>query len=244
VDDVINAWAAELERRSRSFARCAGALGEWDGAVRGARAALLDAEARVRGAAASQAALDRKLGLIEAHHKEIHDALASMEGAAARAYAADAPSLDADGRARDALYGRAAALGAALARCGDDLRSAIADVNAGALAAAGDGEGAPGGAGGPGALVAAGGDVASTTPPGASRPASLPPAAQLGKLVRVLNSQLQALADLDERCDVLEARLGALPGGGGGGSASDGGRGGGENGLDGAGMRDGGVGLF
>ena len=31
------------------------------------------------------------------------------------------------------------------------------------------------------------------------------------KLVRVLNNQLHALADVDDRCDALEARLAALP---------------------------------
>ena len=203
----------------------------------------------MRGAAAAQAALDRKLGLIEAHHKEIHDALASMEGAAARAYAAETPALDGDGRARDALYGRAAALGAALARCGDDLRSAIADVNAGALAGGevvggeeGGGHGEAGASDTALVLSGRGGGAGSAPSPGwPAAPSSA--SHQLGKLVRVLNSQLQAMADLDERCDVLEGRLGALPGGGGGGGG--GGRGGGEGGGPGGEDRQGrGLGLF
>ena len=33
----------------------------------------------------------------------------------------------------------------------------------------------------------------------------------LGKAVRILNNQLQALSAIDERADALEARLQALP---------------------------------
>ena len=113
----------------------------------------------MRKAAASQAALERRLGLVEAHQREVHTSLTGMEAAAARAYSDERGSLDDGGRERDGLYARAEALGASLARAGDDLRAAVADVNAGALAAGGGG----GGAGAP-----------------------------MGKLVRVLNSQLQA----------------------------------------------------
>ena len=83
VDDVVAEWAAELQQRSRSFSRAADALASWDTAVLAARGALLEQEARVARAAAAQAALERKLGLLEAHQKEVHDALSSMEAAAA-----------------------------------------------------------------------------------------------------------------------------------------------------------------
>ena len=111
VDDVVAEWAAELQQRSRSFSRAADALASWDTAVLAARGALLEQEARVARAAAAQAALERKLGLLEAHQKEVHDALSSMEAAAAAAYAdelrpamlASSGGVDRDGMAqRDA----------------------------------------------------------------------------------------------------------------------------------------------
>jgi hypothetical protein len=179
VDDAVNEWSAELEARSRSFAAAADALASWDAAVLASRASLLDAEAGVARAAGAATALDRRLGLLEAHQKEVHDALASVEAAAARAYADDAPALDGDAAERDGLYERTEAVAAALARAGDDLRAAVAAVNAGAAAAA--------------------------------PPAGAPRDDAAAKLVRVLNNQLHALADVDDRCDALEARLAALP---------------------------------
>ena len=164
-----------------------------------ARGALLEQEARVARAAAAQAALERKLGLLEAHQKEVHDALSSMEAAAAAAYADELrPAMlsggDRDAAQRDALYERAEGIAAALARAGDDLRGAIADVNASA---------AP-------ALAPALASSASASAAGASSSSSSP--APLPKLVKVLNNQLHALSSLDERCEQLESRLRALPG--------------------------------
>ena len=183
MDAAINEWSAELERRSRAFAASADALAAWDAAVLAARASLVDQEERVARAAAAVSALDRRLGLLEAHQKEIHDALASVEAAAAAAYADDAPALDREAAEWDGLYARVDAVAASLARAGDDLRSAIDAVNAGA---------AP--------------------PSSSTHSASASDAA--AKLVRVLNNQLHALADADDRCDALEARLRSLGGGG------------------------------
>lgn len=180
-----------------------------------ARGALLEQEARVAGAAAAQAALERKLGLLEAHQREVHEALGSMEAAAAAAYADELrPAMlggnDRDAAQRDALYERAEAIAAALARAGDDLRGAIADVNASAAVASG----------------AAASVVSSSAPSSSSSsalalsnasdtaadPCSSSSSAPLPKLVKVLNNQLHALSSLDEKCEQLEARLRALPG--------------------------------
>ena len=218
VDDVVAEWAAELQQRSRSFSRAADALASWDSAVLAARGALLEQEARVARAARAQAALERKLGLLEAHQREVHEALGSMEAAAAAAYADELrPAMvsggggagfsDRDAAQRDALYERAEAIAAALARAGDDLRGAIADVNASAAVASG---GASVSAGGTSSALAL--SSSSSAAAAAAADPSSSSAAPLPKLVKVLNNQLHALSSLDEKCEQLEARLRALPG--------------------------------
>ena len=227
VDDVVAGWAAELQQRSRSFSRAADALASWDTAVLAARGALLEQEARVARAAAAQAALERKLGLLEAHQKEVHDALGSMEAAAAAAYADELrPAMlsgnDRDAAQRDALYERAEAIASALARAGDDLRGAIADVNASAAVASG--------AASVSAITSGGAAAASSSSSSSALALAFPSSsaaaavgggpsassssssAPLPKLVKVLNNQLHALSALDEKCERLEARLRALPG--------------------------------
>lgn len=47
VDDIIAGWAAELEARSRSFAKHAAALAEWDRAILSNRKTLVQLEAEV-----------------------------------------------------------------------------------------------------------------------------------------------------------------------------------------------------
>lgn len=183
-----------------------------------ARGALLEQEARVARAAAAQAALERKLGLLEAHQKEVHDALGSMEAAAAAAYADELrPAMlsgnDRDAAQRDALYERAEAIAAALARAGDDLRGAIADVNASAAVASGASVSAFDYNNGGGEVSALALSSSSSADAAAAAAAGqISSSAPLPKLVKVLNNQLHALSSLDEKCEQLEARVRALPG--------------------------------
>ena len=48
VDDIINEWNAELERRSRAFVKQAEALAEWDRCILQNRHTLLDLEEQLR----------------------------------------------------------------------------------------------------------------------------------------------------------------------------------------------------
>ncbi|KAL4858789.1 Nuclear pore complex protein NUP62 [Chlorella vulgaris] len=158
VDDIINEWNAELERRSRSFVKHAEALAQWDSSILSNRRALIELEEELR-------------KMLETHQKGIHDALVGMEGEAERLYREEAPLLDDDSRERDRLYGRAEKVAGLLAHLGDQLKDAIADVNESTSATLGD----------------------TTTP--------------LGKAVRILNNQLQALAQADAQIEDLSQRL-------------------------------------
>ena len=174
IDEIIGEWNAELETRSRAFVKHAHALADWDARILKSRHALLTLEEELRSALAGQEALERRLAMLETHQRGIHDALIGMEGEAERLYREEVPLLDDEGKERDALYEKAEFLGGVLAGLGEQLRSAIADVNDSAAIGLGDG----------------------STP--------------LAKATRILNSQLQALAQLDTRSDELESRLGAL----------------------------------
>lgn len=129
VDDIINEWTSELERRSRSFVRHAEALAAWDRAILGNRGALLALEEELRRALGGQEALERRLQMLEAHQRGIHEALGGMEAEAERLYREERGLADEEGAARDALYERAQRAGDALSRLGEQLGEAIEDVN-------------------------------------------------------------------------------------------------------------------
>lgn len=174
VDDIINEWNAELERRSRSFVKHAEALAQWDAAILSNRRALLELEEELRKVVKGQESLEKKLQMLETHQKGIHDALTGMEGEAERLYREERPLLDDDSRERDRLYERAERVGALLSHLGEQLKEAIADVNDSTAASLGD----------------------TATP--------------LGKAVRILNNQLQALTQMDARIDELSGRVAEL----------------------------------
>lgn len=129
VDDIINEWSAELERRSRSFVKHAEALAEWDRAILSNRGALLALDEGLRRAQGGQDALERRLQMLEAHQRGVNDALAGMEGEAERLYREERPLMDEDAAARDRLYERAARVGGALDRLGEQLGEAVEAVN-------------------------------------------------------------------------------------------------------------------
>ena len=58
VDDIINEWNAELERRSRAFVKQAEALAEWDRRILQNRHTLLDLEEQLRKVSAASAVWD------------------------------------------------------------------------------------------------------------------------------------------------------------------------------------------
>eukprot|EP00887_Chlorella_sp_A99_P001142 scaffold14.g1142.t1 len=201
VDDIINEWSAELERRSQSFARHAEALAEWDRRILRNRHTLLELEEELRKARAAgeggllwgvwgaevavgeverrlgmgvlkgQESLERKLQVLEMHQKGIHEALGGMEAEAERLYREEVPLLDDESRERDCLYERASRVAASLSYLSDQLKAAIADVN----------------------------DSTATSLGDASTP--------MGKVVRILNNQLHALAQIDARTEELSAAL-------------------------------------
>lgn len=174
VDDIINEWNAELEKRSRSFVKHAEALSQWDSSILSNRRALLELEEELRKVVKGQEGLEKKLQMLETHQKGIHDALVGMEGEAERLYREERPLLDDDSRERDRLYERAEKVGGLLGHLGEQLKEAIADVNDSTAASLGD----------------------AATP--------------LGKAVRILNNQLQALSQVDARIEDLGQRLGEL----------------------------------
>ena len=129
MDDIINEWSAELERRSRSFVKHAEALAEWDRAILGNRHELLGLEEDLRRVLAGQDALERRLQMLQAHQKGVHDALASMESEAERLYREERPMADDESVERDVLYERAERVTGVLTRVGDQLVEAIGDTN-------------------------------------------------------------------------------------------------------------------
>lgn len=138
IEEIINEWSAELEEQVAAFNKHAAALAAWDRTILHNRACLLSVEEELGVVAASQEAMDRKLAMLETHHKEVHDALVSIEGEAERLVAAERGLLDEDALERDRLYARAEALSTALVSLGEELGSAVADVNELSGAAAGD----------------------------------------------------------------------------------------------------------
>ena len=174
MDDIINEWTTELERRSRSFIKHAEALAEWDRAILSNRHSLLNLEEDLRRVLSGQDALERRLQMLEAHQKGIHDALSGMESEAERLYGDERPLADDEAVERDVLYERTERVAAVMTRLGEQLVEAIADTNEVTAANLGDG----------------------STP--------------LGKLVRVLNNQLNALMQLESQTEELAEKLGSL----------------------------------
>ncbi len=174
VDDIINEWTSELERRSRSFMKHAEALAEWDKAILSNRHGLLALEEDLRRVLAGQDALERRLQMLEAHQKGIHDSLTGMEGEAERLYREERPLADDEAVERDVLYERAEKVTAVLTRLGEQLGEAISDTNEVTAANLGDGS------------------------------------APLGKLVRVLNNQLNALMQLEAQTEEMSEKLASL----------------------------------
>lgn len=174
VDDVINEWTAELERRSRAFMKHAETLAQWDRVILGNRHALLALEENLRRVLGGQDALERRLQMLEAHQKGIHDVLSGMEGEAERLYREERPLADDETVERDILYERAERVGALLMRIGEQLSEAIGDVNQVTVTNLGEGT------------------------------------APLGKLVRVLNNQLDALMQLDAQTEELASKVNAM----------------------------------
>lgn len=122
-----------------------------------------------------QQALERRVAMLETHQLEVHNALVTMENEAMRLHREEGGAPDEDARARDVMYERAERLASSLARMGDQLRTAIDNVNSASSASQGEG------------------------------------ATPLGKVVRILNNQLQALSALDDRTEALDARTKHLP---------------------------------
>lgn len=174
VDDIINEWTSELERRSRSFMKHAEALAEWDKAILSNRHGLLALEEDLRRVLAGQDALERRLQMLEAHQKGIHDSLTGMEGEAERLYREERPLADDEAVERDVLYERAEKVTAVLTRLGEQLGEAISDTNEVTAASLGDGS------------------------------------APMGKLVRVLNNQLNALMQLEAQTEEMSEKLASL----------------------------------
>lgn len=147
------------------------------------------------------------------------------------------PNADQDAKARDAMYERAEGLGTTLSRMGEQLRTAIHSVNDAAYASQvglpllrRDRTAGSSVLGRPlqlatqhhsrcGSLCS---DVfAGTASSGRLQQASMHPKADhlqgetptaLDKVVRIINSQLQALTSIDRRTDDLEASLQSLKG--------------------------------
>ena len=174
VDDIINEWTSELERRSRSFMKHAEALAEWDKAILSNRHGLLALEEDLRRVLAGQDALERRLQMLEAHQKGIHDSLTGMEGEAERLYREERPLADDEAVERDVFYERAEKVTSVLTRLGEQLGEAITDTNEVTSASLGDGS------------------------------------APLGKLVRVLNNQLNALMQLEAQTEEMSEKLASL----------------------------------
>lgn len=174
IDDIINQWTQELEKRSHSFIKHAEALAEWDKAILRNRHSLLVLEEDLRRVLAGQDALERRLQLLETHQKGIHEAISGMEAEAERLYLEEKPLADDEAAERDALYERAERVTFLMSRLGDQLTEAIEDVNKATSASLGDGN----------------------TP--------------LGKLVRILNNQLDALVQLEDQTEELSVKLATL----------------------------------
>ena len=129
VDEIINEWTAELEKRSQAFRKHAEALSEWDRAILNNRHSLLHLEEELRRVIAGQESLEKRLQMLEAHQKGIHDTLSGMEEEAARLYRAERPLADENTAELDILYERTERAAAALVHVGQQLSDTITEVN-------------------------------------------------------------------------------------------------------------------
>lgn len=138
MENIINEWTVELEKRSRSFVKNAEELAKWDKSILENRQALIQLEEELKRVLAGQDALERRLQMVEAHQKGIHEALNGMSSEAERLYKEEQGLADDQAVERDVLYERASRLGVTLNQIGEQLGEAIQDVNSVTASSLGD----------------------------------------------------------------------------------------------------------
>jgi nuclear pore complex protein Nup62 len=138
VENIINEWTIELEKRSRAFVKHAEELSVCDKSILENRQALIQLEEELKRVLAGQDALERRLQMVEAHQKGIHEALNGMSAEAERLYREEQGLADDQAAERDVLYERTSRLGITLNQIGEQLGEAIQDVNSVTAASLGD----------------------------------------------------------------------------------------------------------